>query len=106
MDRVFRAFDISFRTTHVSHIQRDATREVLYEGKITRLVYNHGAHPTRKNDRSPCIRGFRRFPEESRSNSPSAAINKLLKSVVGSDRVVHRLRHNFKDLLRESVAPS
>jgi len=25
----FEAFDISFRTTHVSHIQRNATREVI-----------------------------------------------------------------------------
>jgi len=50
--------------------------------------------------------GGRRFPEKSRSNSAVAAINKWLKSVVGSDPVEHRLRHNFKDLLRESVAPS
>lgn len=50
--------------------------------------------------------GGRRFPEKSRSNSAVAAINKWLKSVVGSDPVEHRLRHNFKDLLRESVTPS
>jgi hypothetical protein len=43
--------------------------------------------------------GGRRFPEESRSNSAVAAINKWLKSVVGFDPVEHRLRLNFKDLL-------
>ena len=51
-------------------------------------------------------RGFRRFPEESRSNSASAAINKWLKLVVGLDSVVLSLWHNFRDQLRESVAPS
>ena len=30
---------------------------MFYEGKIIRLVYNHGALPTRTNDRSACIKG-------------------------------------------------
>ena len=79
---------------------------MFYEGKITRLVYNHGAHPQEKMIEVHVSKGFRRFPEESRSNSTSAAINKWLKLVVGSDSLVHSPRHNFRDQLRESVAPS
>jgi hypothetical protein len=41
-------------------IQRDTTREVvsiITKEKITRLVYNHGTHPTRKIDGSAGIMG-------------------------------------------------
>ncbi|MDB0065492.1 tyrosine-type recombinase/integrase [Oceanospirillaceae bacterium] len=44
--------------------------------------------------------------DKTSSNSASAAINKWLKSVVGSNSVVHSLRHNFRDRLREVEAPS
>ena len=40
------------------------------------------------------------------SNSASAAINKWLKSVVGSGSVVHSLRHSLRDRMREVEAPS
>ena len=39
------------------------------------------------------------------SNSASAAINKWIKTIVGSDAVVHGLRHSFRDRLRALEAP-
>jgi len=34
------------------------------------------------------------------SNSASAAINRWIKTIIGSDAVIHGLRHGFKDRLR------
>ena len=39
------------------------------------------------------------------SNSASAAINKWIKTIVGSDAVIHGLRHGFRDRLRAVEAP-
>ncbi|MCH1556210.1 MAG: tyrosine-type recombinase/integrase [Pseudomonadales bacterium] len=39
------------------------------------------------------------------SNSASAAINKWIKTIVGSDAVTHGLRHSFRDRLRAVEAP-
>ena len=44
--------------------------------------------------------------DKTSSNSASAAINKWLKSVVGSSSVIHSLRHSIRDRLREVEAPS
>jgi integrase len=44
--------------------------------------------------------------DKTSSNSASAAINKWLKSVVGSGSVVHSLRHSLRDRMREVEAPS
>jgi integrase len=44
--------------------------------------------------------------EKTSSNSASAAVNKWLKSVVGSQSVIHSLRHSLRDRLREVEAPS
>jgi integrase len=44
--------------------------------------------------------------EKTSSNSASAAVNKWLKSVVGSKSVIHSLRHSLRDRLREVEAPS
>jgi|TARA_B110000908_G_scaffold22756_1_gene25779 integrase len=44
--------------------------------------------------------------DKTSSNSASAAINRWLKSVVGSDSVVHSLRHSLRDRMREVEAPS
>jgi integrase len=40
------------------------------------------------------------------ANSASAAINKWIKTVAGSDAVIHGLRHSFRDRLRAVEAPS
>jgi integrase len=40
------------------------------------------------------------------SNSASSAINKWIKTVVGSDAVIHGLRHSFRDRLRATEAPT
>ena len=40
------------------------------------------------------------------SNSASAAINKWIKTIAGSDAVIHGLRHSFRDRLRAAEAPS
>ena len=39
------------------------------------------------------------------SNSASAAINKWIKTIIGSDAVIHGLRHGFRDRLRALEAP-
>ena len=39
------------------------------------------------------------------SNSASAAINKWIKTIVGSEGVIHGLRHGFRDRLRAVEAP-
>jgi len=39
------------------------------------------------------------------SNSASAAINKWIKTIVGSEAVIHGLRHGFRDRLRAVEAP-
>jgi len=39
------------------------------------------------------------------SNSASAAINKWIKTIIGSDAVIHGLRHGFRDRLRAVEAP-
>jgi len=39
------------------------------------------------------------------SNSASAAINKWIKAIAGSDAVIHGLRHSFRDRLRAIEAP-
>ena len=44
--------------------------------------------------------------DKTSSNSASAAINKWLKSVVGSSSVIHSLRHSIRERLREVEAPS
>ena len=40
------------------------------------------------------------------ANSASAAINKWIKTVAGSEAVIHGLRHSFRDRLRAVEAPS
>ena len=40
-----------------------------------------------------------------KSNSASAAINKWIKAVVGSNAVIHGFRHGFRDRLRAVEAP-
>ena len=40
------------------------------------------------------------------ANSASAAINKWIKIVAGSEAVIHGLRHSFRDRLRAAEAPS
>ena len=40
------------------------------------------------------------------SNSASAAINKWIKTVGGSNDVIHGLRHSFRDRLRAVEAPT
>jgi integrase len=56
------------------------------------------------------VRGFcfTRYNAHSKtsSNSASAAVNKWLKSIVGSQSVIHSLRHSLRDRLREVEAPS
>jgi len=44
--------------------------------------------------------------ERCNSNSASAAINKWIKTVGGSNDVIHGLRHSFRDRLRAIEAPS
>jgi len=39
------------------------------------------------------------------SNSASAAINKWIKTIAGSEAVIHGLRHGFRDRLRAVEAP-
>merc|ERR1711965_891896 len=39
--------------------------------------------------------------ERCNSNSASAAINKWIKAIAGTDAVIHGLRHSFRDRLRE-----
>jgi len=34
------------------------SNKCYYEEKITRLVYNHGTHPTRIIEENACITGF------------------------------------------------
>ena len=41
-----------------------------------------------------------------KSNSASAALNKWIKTVAGSNDVIHGLRHSFRDKLRDAEAPS
>ena len=50
---------------------------------------------------------FPRYCDDSNcnSNSASAAINKWIKTIVGSDAVIHGLRHGFRDRLRAVEAP-
>ena len=43
--------------------------------------------------------------ENCNSNSASAAINKWIKTIVGSEGVIHGLRHGFRDRLRAVEAP-
>jgi len=40
------------------------------------------------------------------SNSASAAINKWIKTIIGTDAVIHGLRHGFRDRLRAVEAPT
>ena len=40
------------------------------------------------------------------SNSASAALNKWLKAVAGSDYVIHSFRHSMRDRLRAVNCPS
>ena len=40
------------------------------------------------------------------SNSASAALNKWIKTIIGTDAVIHGLRHSFRDRLRAVEAPS
>ena len=51
---------------------------------------------------------FPRYTSSSRcnANSASAAINKWIKTVAGSEAVIHGLRHSFRDRLRAVEAPS
>ena len=44
--------------------------------------------------------------ERCNSNSASAAINKWIKTVGGSNDVIHGLRHSFRDRLRAVEAPT
>ena len=44
--------------------------------------------------------------ERCNSNSASAAINKWIKTVGGSNDVIHGLRHSFRDRLRAAEAPT
>ena len=44
--------------------------------------------------------------ERCNSNSASAAINKWIKTVGGSNKVIHGLRHSFRDRLRAVEAPT
>jgi hypothetical protein len=56
----FKAFEDSFRIIEIFHIFVDTTREIesiIIKQKITRLVYNHGTHPTKKIDGSAGIMG-------------------------------------------------
>jgi len=50
---------------------------------------------------------FQRYCSDSvcNSNSASAAINKWIKTIAGSDAVIHGLRHSFRDRLRAVEAP-
>ena len=52
-----------------------------------------------------CFKRYNYGPKTN-SNSASATVNKWLKTVVGDNRVVHSLRHSFRDRLREIEAPS
>jgi len=45
-------------------------------------------------------------PERCNSNSASATINKWIKTVGGSNDVIHGLRHSFRDRLRAVEAPT
>ena len=51
---------------------------------------------------------FPRYTNSERciSNSASAAINKWIKTVGGSNDVIHGLRHSFRDRLRAVEAPT
>jgi len=51
---------------------------------------------------------FSRYTNSERcnSNSASAAINKWIKTVGGSNDVIHGLRHSFRDRLRAVEAPT
>ena len=40
------------------------------------------------------------------SNSASAALNKWIKTIAGSNDVIHGLRHSFRDRLRAVEAPT
>jgi len=44
--------------------------------------------------------------KECHSNSASAALNKCLKQVAGSDYVIHSFRHSTRDRLRAVNCPS
>ena len=44
--------------------------------------------------------------KECHSNSASAALNKWLKQVAGSDYVIHSFRHSMRDRLRAVNCPS
>ena len=44
--------------------------------------------------------------DKCKSNSASSAINKWIKTLVGSDAVIHGLRHSFRDRLRATEAPT
>ena len=44
--------------------------------------------------------------KECHSNSASAALNKWLKQVAGSDYVIHSFRHSMRDILRAVSCPS
>ena len=44
--------------------------------------------------------------KECQSNSASAALNKWLKQVAGSDYVIHSFRHSMRDRLRAVNCPS
>ena len=43
---------------------------------------------------------------ECQSNSASAALNKWLKTVAGSDYVIHSFRHSMRDRLRAVNCPA
>ena len=43
---------------------------------------------------------------ECHSNSASAALNKWLKQVAGSEYVIHSFRHSMRDRLRAVSCPS
>jgi len=55
-----------------------------------------------------CVYCFPRYTSNlgCNANSASAAINKWIKTVAGSDAVIHGLRHSFRDRLRAVEAPS
>jgi len=51
---------------------------------------------------------FPRYCNETKcqSNSASAALNKWLKTVAGSDYVIHSFRHSMRDRLRAANCPA
>ena len=44
-------------------------------------------------------------PHKCNSNSASAAINKWIKTIAGTEAVIHGFRHGFRDRLRAVEAP-